>query len=64
MKHCNHDISGYWVIGAGWKGPETNPQSSSCSKDSWKLLNQLAKFGGLMSCGSKDKFKNAPFLMY
>ena len=25
---------------------------------------QLTKFGGLISCGSKDIFKNAPCLMY
>ena len=27
-------------------------------------MHQLAKSGDLMSCGSKDIFKNAPGLMY
>ena len=27
-------------------------------------IYQLAKYGDLMSCGSKDIFKNAPHLMY
>ena len=27
-------------------------------------IYQLAKFGDLMSCGSKDILKNVPFLMY
>ena len=27
-------------------------------------IYQLTKVGGLMSCGSKDIFKNAPCLMY
>ena len=27
-------------------------------------INQLGKFGDLMSCGSKDILKNAPCLMY
>ena len=27
-------------------------------------IYQLARFGDLMNCGSKDIFKNAPCLMY
>ena len=40
--------------------------SSKLSKIFLKImaLYQLAKFGDLMSCGSKHVFKNAPFLMY
>ena len=27
-------------------------------------IYQLARFGDFMSCGSKDTFQNAPYLMY
>ena len=27
-------------------------------------IYQFAKFGGFMSCGSKDILKNVPYLMY
>ena len=70
MKHWNLDIIGYWVvIGADWKGPEIYPQFSNLFKRFLKIIvlvymHQLVKFGGLMSCGSKDIFINAPCLMY
>ena len=34
------------------------------SEKYWPYIYQLTMFGGLMSCGSKDIFKNAPCLMY
>ena len=52
------------------KDLELSPGHLNHSNDSRKILtllayiNQLIKFGGLMSCGSKDILKNAPCLMY
>ena len=52
------------------KGLELSPSHLNHSNDSRKIFTllayiyQLTKFGGLMSCGSKDVFKNAPCLMY
>ena len=48
-----------------WKEPVTQPQSSKSFKRFQKniplaYIYQLTKFGGLMSCGSKDIFKTAP----
>ena len=69
VKHWNLNITGYWVIGAGCLIEMT-----------WNLalqivlkipeiiaiayIYQIAKFGDLMSCGSKDIFRNVPCLMY
>ena len=44
------------------KGPGTKPQSSNLFKQFLKIIAlvyiyQLAKFGDLLSCGSKDTFK-------
>ena len=52
-----------------WKGFGTYPHSSKLFKRFLKIIAlayiyQLGKFGDLMSCGSKDIFKNAPCLMY
>ena len=48
-----------------WKGPGTQSQSSNIQKIIFlAYIYQLTKFGGLMSCGSKDIFKNAPCLIY
>ena len=66
MKACYLDITGYWVVGASWKGPETWPQSSNDLKYSWELLllHIYANFGGLISCGSKARFENGPCFIY
>ena len=58
-----------WSRLLNWKGPGALPQFSKLFKTFMKIIalayiNQLAKFGYLMSCGSKDTFKNAPCLMY
>ena len=50
------------------KGPQISPQSSLLFKRFKKnialaYIYQLNKFGGLMSCGSKDIFKNASCFM-
>ena len=58
-------------VGAGCsfeKGLELSPSHSNHFNDFKKNIDlayiyQLTKFGGLMSCGSKDIFKNAPCLM-
>ena len=47
-----------WSRLVNWKGPETWPQSSELFKRFLKIIDlvymcQLAKFGDLMSCGSK-----------
>ena len=52
-----------WSRLLNWKGPGTHPQSSKSFKIFQKnialaCIYQLTKFGGLMSCGSKDIFKN------
>ena len=68
----NLDITCLRVIGAGcWieKNLELSPQSSKLFK---RFLNiifhvyiyQFAKFGNLMSCGSKDIFKNTTYLLH
>ena len=49
--------------------PIPSPQSSKLFKRLLKIvalayIYQLAKFGDLMSCGSKDIFKNVPCIMY
>ena len=51
------------------KGPGTWPQFSKLFKRFLKIITivyicQLATSGDLMSCDLKDKFKNAPCLMY
>ena len=51
------------------KKSKTLPQSSKLSKRFLKIIvlayiYQLAKFGDLLSCPSKDSFKIAPCLMY
>ena len=59
-----------WNRLLNWKPPETLPQSSKLFKRFLEIIAlvykyQLVKFGDLiMSCGSKDIFKNAPYLMY
>ena len=58
-----------WSKFLNCKGPGTYPQSPKLFKRLLKTIalpyiNQLAEFGDLMSCGSKDIFKNAPCLMY
>ena len=50
------------------KGPGNYPQSSKLFKRFLKIITlahiyQLTKYGDLMSCGSKDIFKNAPYLV-
>ena len=57
-----------WSRFLKWKEPGTSSQSSKLLKRFLKIISldyiyQLAKFGGLMSCDSKDIFKNAPCLM-
>ena len=57
-----------WSRFLKWKEPGTLSQSSKLLKRFLKIIAldyiyQLAKFGGLMSCDSKDMFKNAPCLM-
>ena len=52
-----------------WKGPRTQLPSSKLVKSFLKIIAlahtyQLAKFGGLMSDGSNDVFKNTPCLVY
>ena len=58
-----------WSRLFNWKGAGAYPQSSKSFK--WFQENidlayiyQLSKFGGWMCYGSKDIFKNAPWLMY
>ena len=50
------------------KGLELSPNPPNRSKVSEKYcpayIYELTEFGGLMSCGSNDIFKNAPCLMY
>ena len=51
------------------EGPETYPQPSKLFKRFQKniahaYIYQMTKFGELMSCGSKDILKNAPWVMY
>ena len=53
----------HWFLNQ--KGPGTYPQSSKLFKRFIKIIAlayiyQVAKFSELMSCGSKDIFKNAP----
>ena len=57
-----------WNRFLNWKEPGTLPQSSILLKRFLKIIalvyiHQLAKFGDLTSCDSKDIFKNAPCLM-
>ena len=58
-----------WSRLFNWKGAGAYPQSSKSFK--WFQENidlayiyQLSRFGGWMSYGSKDKFKNAPCLKF
>ena len=65
-KHWNPGIFGYWVLGAGCLIEK--PQSPRLFKRLLKIIvlayiYQLANFGDFI-CGSKDVFKNAPYLMY
>ena len=67
MKHWKLDIIGYWVIGAGCLIEKSLELSPSLSNHKWFQENfdhasiyQSTKFGGLMSCGSKDIFKMHP----
>ena len=58
-----------WARLLNWKGPGIKPQSPKLFKRLLKItvlayIYQLAKFGDFMICGSKDIFKNAPYLMY
>ena len=58
-----------WSRLVSWKGPGTQAQFSKSFKRFQKYIPlayiyELIKFGGLMSCGSKDMFKNALCLMY
>ena len=58
-----------WSRLLNWKRSETWPQSSKLFQRFLKnialaYICQLTKFGELMSCGSKDIFKNASCLMY
>ena len=51
------------------KGPETKPQSfkslKGCQKDiALSYTQKLTLFDVLVSCDSKDVFKNAPCFMY
>ena len=66
VKHWNLDIIGYWVIAAGcWieKDLEHSPKTFRLFKRFLKIIvlayiYQLVKSDDLMSCGSKDVFKN------
>ena len=69
----NLNIIGYWVIGAGFllKGiwnlsPTPIRQIIQKTPEIIALayIYQLAKFGDLVSCVSKDIFKTVPCLMY
>ena len=56
-----------WNRLLNWKGPETYPKSSKLFKRTLKItaliyIYQLAKFGDLMSCGSKICSKMHPVL--
>ena len=58
----------YWSRFLSWKGPGSYPQFSKLFKRFLKIIvlayiNPLAKSGDLMSCGSKELFKNPPCLM-
>ena len=61
-----HDwLLSYWSRLLNWKGPGTKRQSCKSFKSLQKNITlayiyQLTNFGGFMSCGSKDIFKNAP----
>ena len=65
MKHRKLEVIGYCIIGVSCKiekGPEVITSPPKCSEDFRKIIsllksNQLAKFGGLMSCGSKHRFR-------
>ena len=69
----NLNVTGYWVIWAGyWTEKDlglSQPQSSKFLKRILKIIvlayiYQFVKFDDSVSCGSKDMFKNAPCLMY
>ena len=58
-----------WSRLLNWKRSGTKPHSSKSFKTFLKIIilvyiYQLANFGDLMSCSSKDIFKNAPCLIY
>ena len=69
MESCHNWLLSNWSKLLKWKGPGTQPHSSKLFKRFLKIIvlvyiYQLAKFGDLMSCSSKDIFKNAPCLLY
>ena len=58
-----------WGRLLNWKGLGIYPQFPKLFKRLPKIIvlayiYQLAKFGDFMICGSKDLFKNAPYLIY
>ena len=59
MKHLNLDISGYWVIRAGWNLIKSSKLFKFVKSIVLGYIYQLSKFDDLVSCGSKDIFKHA-----
>ena len=68
MKHRNLDIIGSYVTGAECYVEKDLKLFQIIQRfytiTALAYVYQLANFGGLTSCGSKDIFKSAPSLMY
>ena len=71
MKYWKLDINGCWIIGAGClieRASDLALLLQILQKISENycpfFINQLTKFGELMSCGLKGIFKNVPCLIY